>query len=108
MKEKGKILKLSITASMAASLLALSGCAAIGTAIKHRNLEVNSKMSDTIFLDPVPQSEKTIYIQVRSTLSEDETNALFWVFIKNKGNHQQKQTVFIGYPKHKQVKSIRN
>ncbi len=26
-------------------------------------------------------------------LSEDETNALFWVFIKNKGNHQQKQTV---------------
>ena len=73
MKEKGKIniLKLSITASMSASLLTLSGCAAIGTAIKHRNLEVSSKTSESIFLDPVSSSDKTVYIQVKSTLTED-------------------------------------
>ena len=73
MKEKGKIniLKLSITASMAASLMTLSGCAAIGTAIKHRNLEVSSKTSESIFLDPVSSSDKTVYIQVKSTLTED-------------------------------------
>lgn len=31
-------------------------------------------------------------VPVRS-LSEDESNALFWVFIKNKGNHNQKKIV---------------
>ncbi|GGG07894.1 complement resistance protein TraT [Cysteiniphilum litorale] len=28
-------------------------------------------MSDTIFLDPVPESDKTVYVQVKSTLSGD-------------------------------------
>jgi hypothetical protein len=68
---KSQITKATVSLTLATTLLILSGCAAIGTAIKHRNLEVNSKMSDTIFLDPVPQNEKTIYVQVRSTLSED-------------------------------------
>ncbi|WP_407643252.1 complement resistance protein TraT, partial [Cysteiniphilum litorale] len=32
---------------------------------------MESKMSDTIFLDPVPESDKTVYVQVKSTLSGD-------------------------------------
>jgi hypothetical protein len=69
--KKSQIIKTTTSLTLAATLLTLSGCAAISTAIKHRNLEVNSKMSDTVFLDPVPQNEKTIYVQVRSTLSQD-------------------------------------
>ncbi len=47
--------------------LALSGCAATQTALAHRNLNVSSRMSETIFLDPVPERQRTIYVQVRNT-----------------------------------------
>lgn len=48
----------------------LVGCAATQTAIEHRNLETNTKLSHTIFLDPVPPSQKTIYIAVKNTSTE--------------------------------------
>ena len=49
----------------------LSGCRALTTAIDHRNLTIDSRMSDTIFLDPVPPAKKTIYVQVKNTTPED-------------------------------------
>ena len=67
---KRKVVSISLCAMMATSLSTLSGCAAMGTAIKHRNLKVESKMSDSIFLEPT-DAKKTIYIQVKSTLSQD-------------------------------------
>ncbi|MFJ1269987.1 complement resistance protein TraT [Legionella lytica] len=48
----------------------LTSCAATQTALEHRNLEVNTKLSDTIFLDPVPPSQKTIFIAVKNTSEE--------------------------------------
>jgi hypothetical protein len=45
----------------------LSGCAAAQTAIAKRDLDVQSRMSDTIFLDPVAERKKTVYVQVRNT-----------------------------------------
>lgn len=47
--------------------LLLGGCAATQTALAHRNLDVSSRMSETIFLDPVPQQQRTMYVQVRNT-----------------------------------------
>ena len=47
--------------------LALSGCAATSTAVAKRNLDVQTKMSDTIFLDPVTPDERTVYVDVRNT-----------------------------------------
>ncbi len=47
--------------------LLLGGCAATQTALAHRNLDVSSRMSETIFLDPVPERQRTIYLQVRNT-----------------------------------------
>jgi len=69
-KTKRKVVYISLCAMMGSSLLSLSGCAAMGTAIKHRNLNVESKMSDTIFLEPT-DADKTIYIQVKTTLSQN-------------------------------------
>lgn len=46
---------------------ALSGCAAVQTAISKSDLDVQNKMTDTIFLDPVSQSQKTVYIQVKNS-----------------------------------------
>lgn len=53
-----------------ASLLivaSLAGCAATGTMISKRNLDVQTKMSESIFLDPTAPANKKILVQVRNT-----------------------------------------
>jgi hypothetical protein len=52
----------------------LSGCSASHTAINKRNLNVQTKMSSTIFLDPVAPKKKTILVQVRNTSDRPEFN----------------------------------
>lgn len=42
-------------------------CSSLNTAISKRNLDVQTKMSDTIWLEPVSPSERTIFVQVRNT-----------------------------------------
>jgi len=41
------------------------------TAIEHRNLEISSKMSDTVFLDPVSPKLKTVFLQIKNTRDKD-------------------------------------
>ncbi len=50
-----------------ASLVILSGCSAGRTAIVKRKLEVKTKMSETIFLDPVSADKQIVYVKVRNT-----------------------------------------
>jgi hypothetical protein len=50
-----------------ASLCLLAGCAATTTAISERNLDVQTKMSGSIFLDPVAPDRRTVFVQVRNT-----------------------------------------
>lgn len=57
---------LKLTA-VAAAVLLMSGCAATQMAIEHKNLDVQSKMSSTIFLKPIPSAEHTIYVQIKNT-----------------------------------------
>ncbi|BEQ17127.1 complement resistance protein TraT [Desulfoferula mesophila] len=45
----------------------LAGCAATYTGIRYADLKVENKMSASIFLDPVPPAQRTVYIQVRNT-----------------------------------------
>lgn len=52
-----------------ASALALSGCGAMSTAIKKRNLDVKTQMSDTIWIEP--SNERTVYLQIRNTSDRD-------------------------------------
>lgn len=58
---------LSAAASILALGLLVSGCAATHTAVAKRNLDVQTKMTDTIFLEPVGPEERTVYIDVRNT-----------------------------------------
>ncbi len=51
----------------AAGAVSLSGCAATQVALEHKNLDVQTKMSKTIFLTPVPPSEQTVYVQFKNT-----------------------------------------
>lgn len=48
-------------------LASISGCQAIHTSVKKRNLDVQTKMSETVFLEPVKPAHRVIYISVRNT-----------------------------------------
>ena len=70
MKFFSKTIKLFIISC----LITLTSCTAIKTAVTKRKLDVQTKMSSTIFLDPVPSSLKTIYLQVRNTTDKEDFN----------------------------------
>jgi hypothetical protein len=50
--------KYLIIAVLSFSVLNLAGCTATTKVIKHGKLEVETKMSDTVFLDPLEDSKK--------------------------------------------------
>ncbi len=52
--------------------ITLASCAALGTAIDKKNLDVQTKMTNTIFLDPVALNKRTIFIQIRNTSDKPE------------------------------------
>lgn len=66
-------IKLILMTTVLASTLILSGCGAMTTAIKKRNLEVKTQMSETIWLEP--SSQKTVWLQIKNT-SDKEMSGL--------------------------------
>lgn len=65
----------------------LFGCSAIDKSIKHGKLDVQTKMSETIFLDPVADNQRTVVLQIRNTSDKrdlDITHAIKTV-IQDKG-----------------------
>jgi Enterobacterial TraT complement resistance protein len=48
-------------------LLVLSACAATTTAIGKRTLDVQTKMTDSIFLDPVTTEKRSVLVEVRNS-----------------------------------------
>ena len=62
-------MKKMITAALVCSTLVLSGCGAMSTAIKKRNLEVKTQMSETVWLEP--SSEHTVFLQIKNTSDKD-------------------------------------
>ncbi len=47
--------------------LLLSACSAATTAISKRDLDIQTRMSDSIFLDPLPPARRTVFVQVKNT-----------------------------------------
>lgn len=62
-------LKTLAVAGVISSVFLLSGCGAMSTAVKKRNLDVKTQMSQTVWLEP--SSEKSVYLQVRNTSDQD-------------------------------------
>ena len=67
-----RIKHILVVASVATMLVVLAGCAAVHTSIAKKDLDVQTKMSDTVFLDPVGPDKKTIYVDIRNT--SDKSN----------------------------------
>ena len=59
-----------IWAAAIASLL--MGCAATQLAFNKRNLDVQTKLSDTVFLSPTSDKNKTVFIQIRNTTDKTD------------------------------------
>ena len=57
-------------------VLALGGCAAVNTSIAKRNLDIQTKISTAIFVDPVKRAKRTVYVDIRSGVQEFDRNAL--------------------------------
>jgi hypothetical protein len=69
------------------SILTLTSCAALSTAISKRKLEVKTSMQSSIFLDPVANNFKTIFIQIRNTSDQQSFDIIpsLRAALKNKG-----------------------
>ncbi|EPC4178316.1 complement resistance protein TraT, partial [Aeromonas salmonicida] len=63
-------MKKTVLAVVTVSMLGLAGCSAVHTAVAKRNLDVQTKMSETIFLEPA--AERTVYLQIRNTSTEQD------------------------------------
>lgn len=65
-RHKHLCLAILITSLMGMALL-ISGCAATTTSVRYGELDVQTKMSSTIFLEPVAPKERTVFVQIRNT-----------------------------------------
>ncbi len=64
---KRRISQLMLLTACLAALALMVGCAATYTGIRYADLKVENKMSASIFLDPVPPAQRTVFVQVRNT-----------------------------------------
>lgn len=63
----------------------LNGCAATMTAFRYKDLKVQSKPDETIFLRPVPQAKKTVWLEVKDTSGESINLSSLHGLISSKG-----------------------
>ena len=70
-----------------ASVSLLNGCSAIDKSIKHGTLDVQTRMSETVFLDPVADDKKTVILQIRNTSDKKdlEIQSEIKIAIEDKG-----------------------
>lgn len=72
-----KIVSLISRALIVAGCIAvLGGCAAVSTSVSKRNLDVQTKISTSIFVDAVKQANRTVYVNVRSGVMEFDRKAM--------------------------------
>lgn len=72
MKKWNTLAKLTI-AGLVISIV--SGCSAIHTSVAKRNLDVQTKISTSIFVDAVAKEDRKIYLEVRSGVMEFDRNS---------------------------------
>lgn len=65
-------MKTLLISSVAVVSLVLGGCGAVHTAVAKRNLDVQTKMSSSIFLDPVEPEQRTVFVDIRNTSDKPE------------------------------------
>ncbi len=65
------IATLCATALLLAFGVSFSGCSAMNTAIKKSELAVESKLSQSVFLEPVSPKEKVVFVDIKNTSNQE-------------------------------------
>ena len=60
--------------ALASSIALLASCAATEVALSHKNLDTQTKLSKTIFLDPVAPNQQSVFIVVKNTSDQQSMN----------------------------------
>ena len=60
-----------LTSSFLFLAVLISGCAAIQTGLEYRDLDVQTKVSATVFLPPAPAAQKTLWLDVRNASDKE-------------------------------------
>lgn len=60
-----------ILSGIGLATISFTGCQAAHTAISKRNLDVQTKMTDTIFLEPTSSDKKSVFVDVKNTSDKD-------------------------------------
>lgn len=83
-KQAKKYIAIAVITTSVGSLV---GCNTTSKMIKHGKLEVQTKMSETIFLDPIDNDKKTILLQIRNTSDKSglDIESKIRLAIENKG-----------------------
>lgn len=71
MKNVSKGSTLLLVGTILAVGINFMGCSAMGTAIEKRDLAIETKMSETLFLEPVAPKNRVIYFDIRNTSDQD-------------------------------------
>lgn len=71
-----------LTIATLLALFGLSGCAATNVVLTKKNLDVQTKTSTAIFIDPVAPAKRTIYVDVKSGVQEFD-RAVFRKLLKD-------------------------
>lgn len=58
-------------ATLFAALISLGGCAALNTSIEKSDLDVQTRASESVFLEPVSPDKRVIFVSVRNTSDKD-------------------------------------
>lgn len=56
---------------LVSTIAVLAGCSATQTALEYRNLSVQTRMSETIYLEPVSATQKTVYVSIKNTSDKE-------------------------------------
>jgi hypothetical protein len=70
-----KALRFALALGAGMIAVSLSGCAGINTAVAKRNLDVQSRISTAIFVEPVKRELRTVYVDIRSSVQEFDRSA---------------------------------
>lgn len=84
-------------ALIALAALMLSGCAAVHTSIAKKDLDVQTKISTSIFVEPVAKDKRKIYLEVRSGVMEFDRN-LFRQTLENQITNSGNGYSFVDSP----------
>lgn len=71
MKKVNTVFTIFTAVGIAVFGLSFSGCTAMDTAIKKRDLQIQTKMSETIFLEPLAPQKRIVYLDIRNTSDQE-------------------------------------